>query len=92
MSRPAASAAGPARPKRFRSPAWARFRANRRGWWSLRILCALCALSLFSELISNDRPLVLRVRGRTFFPALFSYTQDDLLGDGVRDALDPNMK
>jgi len=82
--RPSASAAGRARPKRFRSPAWARFRANRRGWWSLRILCALYALSLCAELLCNDRPLVLRVRGRTFFPALSSCTQDELLGDGVR--------
>ena len=41
----------------FRSPAWKRFRANRRGWISLWTFVALYAVSLCSELVSSDRPL-----------------------------------
>ena len=38
-------------PRRFRSsPAWARFRANRRGWWSLWLFVALYAASLCAGL------------------------------------------
>ncbi|MGB1548554.1 MAG: ABC transporter permease, partial [Alphaproteobacteria bacterium] len=34
------------------------FRANQRGFWSLWIFLVLFLLSLFAELIANDRPLV----------------------------------
>ena len=35
---------------------WARFRHNRRGYWSLWIFLLLFGLSLCSELIANDTP------------------------------------
>lgn len=35
---------------------WARFRHNRRGYWSLWIFAVLFALSMCSELIANDKP------------------------------------
>ena len=63
--------------------AWARFRAHRRAWVSLRLLVALYALSLVAEILCNDKPLLLRSGGRTFLPAFRSYTQDALLGNGV---------
>ena len=34
------------------------FRRNRRGWWSLWIFLALFGVSLFAEVIANDRPLL----------------------------------
>ena len=36
----------------------ANFRANRRGYWSLWIFTVLFVVSLFAELIANDRPLL----------------------------------
>ncbi|MCQ5014384.1 hypothetical protein NE615_25595, partial [Escherichia coli] len=39
---------------------WARFRHNRRGYWSLWIFLVLFGLSLCSELIANDKPLLVR--------------------------------
>jgi len=36
------------------------FRAHRRGLWSLRIFAALFLVSLFAEIIANDRPLLIR--------------------------------
>jgi ABC-type dipeptide/oligopeptide/nickel transport system ATPase subunit len=44
------------------------FRASRRGYWSLWIFLALFGLSLFAEVIANDRPLVVRYDGRSVFP------------------------
>ena len=38
----------------LRSPAWKRFRANRRGWWSLWIFVALYAASLCAGLFCGS--------------------------------------
>jgi len=51
------------------------FRASRRGYWSLWIFLALFGLSLFAEVIANDRPLVVRYDGRWYFPVLVSYPE-----------------
>ena len=73
-----------AQPPRHRSSqGWKRFRANKRGWFSLCALVALYGLSLLSELICNDKPLVMRYNGQTFFPAFSAYTQNDILKNDV---------
>ena len=43
--------------------AWLRFKRNRLGYWSLVVFCVLVALSLCAELVSNDRPLIVRYEG-----------------------------
>jgi microcin C transport system permease protein len=48
--------------------AWARFRRNRIGYWSLWIFGALLVVSACAELLSNDRPLVAHYEGRWSFP------------------------
>lgn len=62
---------------------WRRFLAHRRGAWSLRLLAGLYAVSLVAELVCNDRPLLLRYRGRTLVPVLRAYTQDQVTGNGI---------
>ena len=52
------------------------FRANRRGYWSLIIFTALFVISLFAELIANDRPLVVDYRGTLMFPVLHGVSED----------------
>ena len=59
---------------------WARFRRNRRGFWSLWIFVVMFVLSLASELIANDRPLVVHYQDRWFFPALVNYSESDFGG------------
>lgn len=54
---------------------WQRFRANRRAWWSLWIFCTLFTLSLFSELIANDRPFFVWFNSEAYFPALIAYPE-----------------
>ena len=51
------------------------FRANRRGYWSLWIFLVLFGISLFAELIANDRPLVVRFEGRFYFPVFATYPE-----------------
>jgi microcin C transport system permease protein len=50
--------------------AWARFRRNRLGWVSCWILGAMLLVSLASELVSNDRPLIAVWQGQWTFPAI----------------------
>jgi microcin C transport system permease protein len=59
---------------------WARFRQNRRGFWSLWIFAVLFILSLGSELIANDRPLIVHFNDRFYFPVLVSYSESDFGG------------
>ncbi len=47
------------------------FKKNRRGFWSLWIFLLLFALSLFAELIANDKPYLVWHKGEFFFPAIF---------------------
>ena len=59
----------------------ANFRANKRGYWSLWIFLALFVLSLFAELIANDRPLLVRFEGKFFFPIFADYPEKQFGGD-----------
>jgi microcin C transport system permease protein len=54
---------------------WERFKKNRRGYVSLWIFGALFAISLFSECVANERPILARYDGRFYFPALKNYSE-----------------
>jgi microcin C transport system permease protein len=51
------------------------FRANRRGFWSLWVFLVLFGISLVSELIANDRPLLIRYDGRFYLPVVRAYPE-----------------
>ena len=61
--------------------AWARFKRNRLGTWSLWIFVAMLIVSAFAELLSNDRPLVARYDGEMFFPFLNNPPESRFGGD-----------
>jgi len=56
------------------------FNANRRGVWSLWIFLVLFILTMFAELIANDRPLVVSYKGETLFPVLVNYPESTFGG------------
>jgi len=60
---------------------WKRFKANRRGYVSLWIFVGLFALTLFSELLANDRPLLIVYEGRLHFPQLKAYPETAFGGE-----------
>jgi microcin C transport system permease protein len=74
--------------------AWQRFKRNRLGYWSLVLFCVLVVLSLFAELISNDRPLVVRYEGKTYFPMVQDLPETTFGGDFESDTdyLDPFIR
>ena len=53
----------------------ANFRANRRGFWSFWIFLAIFVLTLFAEVIANDRPLLVRYEGAFYVPIARSYPE-----------------
>ncbi|EQC4550178.1 ABC transporter permease subunit [Cronobacter malonaticus] len=59
---------------------WARFRHNRRGYWSLWIFAIIFALSLCAELIANDKPLAVHYQDRWYFPLIHNYSESDFGG------------
>src|SRR3954451_24502364 len=73
-----------AQPRPWLSPLnqrrWRNFCANRRGYWSLSMFVVLFVLSMFSELIANDRPLVVSYKGEILFPVLIDYPEEKFGG------------
>jgi len=59
---------------------WARFKHNRRGYWSLWIFLVFFVLCLGAELLANDKPLVVHYQDRTYFPLVVNYTESDFGG------------
>ena len=67
-----------------RSPnqrAWRRFKRNRLGLWSLRVFVFMLVLSLFAEVLSNDKPLVAHYNGETVWPMLSNPSEVRFGGD-----------
>ena len=60
---------------------WANFKANRRGYWSLWIFSILFVLSLFTEFIANDRPIIVSFKGELYSPIFNDYSEEVFLGD-----------
>ena len=59
----------------------ANFRANGRGYWSFWIMLTLFVLSLFAELIANDKPLLVSFKGHLYVPVLRDYPETTFGGD-----------
>jgi microcin C transport system permease protein len=62
------------------------FKRNRRGFWSCWIFMAMFLISLFAELIANDKPLFIWFDGGIYSPVLFEYTETDFGGEFETEA------
>ncbi len=74
--------------------AWRRFRANRLGYVSLILFLVLFGLSLIGEVLSNDKPLVVRYEGHWYFPVFQTLPETAFGGDfpTPADFLDPFIR
>jgi microcin C transport system permease protein len=61
--------------------AWLRFRRNKLGFRSLVVFSVLFFLSLFAEVVSNDKPLIVRYEGSFYFPLVKAYPEKVFGGD-----------
>lgn len=62
------------------------FRAHRRGYWSMWIFIVLFIVTLMSEFIANDKPLVVNYQGDYFFPIFESYPETMFGGEFETEA------
>jgi len=60
---------------------WNRFRSNRRGYLSLYLFSILFVLTLFSELISNDKPLLIYYDSSFYCPLVKEYAETQFGGE-----------
>lgn len=66
------------------------FIRNRRGYWSFWLFLILFVLSLFAELIANDRPIIASYKGEILFPVAVNYPEEKFGGFLARtDYRDP---
>ena len=65
---------------------WYRFKANKRGYYSLWLFSIAFLLSLCAELISNDKPLVVHYQNEYYFPVFKFYKETDFGGDFETEA------
>lgn len=92
---PAQTTSGP--PSGFFSPTakrrWSNFKANRRGYWSFWIFLIIFFLSLFAELIANDRPIIAVYKGELLVPVMIDYPEEKFGGFLARtDYRDPFIR
>ncbi|WP_340148958.1 ABC transporter permease [uncultured Sneathiella sp.] len=62
------------------------FKANRRGYWSMILFVLLFVISLFAEVIANDKPLVVSYKEQLYFPFLIAYPETAFGGDFETEA------
>ncbi|MEE3278410.1 MAG: ABC transporter permease [Pseudomonadota bacterium] len=59
----------------------ANFKANRRGYYALWLFLILFGLSLFAELLANDKPIILYLNGTLHWPVFELVTETELGGE-----------
>ncbi|MGZ5095642.1 MAG: ABC transporter permease, partial [Burkholderiales bacterium] len=74
--------------------AWRRFRSNKLGYFSLIIFAVLFGMSLLAEVLSNDKPLIVRYNGHWYFPLVQTLPETTFGGDfpTPTDYLDPLIR
>ncbi len=60
---------------------WVLFRQNKRGFYSLILFVLLFGASLFAEVLSNDKPFLVRFQGGYYYPMWFIYPETVFGGD-----------
>lgn len=61
------------------------FKANRRGYYSAIILLTLFTLSVFAELIANDKPILISYHGHLMSPILKTYIEKNTFDGGIME-------
>jgi microcin C transport system permease protein len=73
---------------------WLNFTRNRRGYWSMWLFLTLFLISLFAEFIANDKPFLIQMGGKLYFPAVISYPETAFGGEfeTAADYRDPYLQ
>ena len=63
-----------------------RFKKIKRAWYSFLVLSALFVLSLFAEILCNDRPYLMSYNGKLYFPMFQFYPEKEFGGKYLTEA------
>ncbi len=74
------------RPVSLAARRWRNFKANRRAWYSTWIFSALFVITLFAEVVANDKPVLLVYDGGVYFPVLFYYPETAFANEFVPES------
>jgi len=66
--------------------AWGKFKKNKRGYYSLWLFSIVFLMSLFAEVISNDKPLIVHYQNEYYFPVVQFYKETTFGGDFETEA------
>ncbi len=62
------------------------FKANKRGYWSLWLFLALFLITLFAEIVANEKPILVYYQGEFFSPVLRAYPETTFGGEFETEA------
>ena len=65
---------------------WNNFKRNRRAFWSLIIFMVVFTITLFAEVLANDKPILVNYRGEYFVPIVTFYPETTFGGDFKTEA------
>ncbi len=69
------------------------FKANRRGYWSFWLFLIMFVMSLASNILANDRPILAWYKNELLFPAFVTYPEEKFGGFLARtDYRDPTIE
>ena len=60
---------------------WKNFKSSKRSIYSLYIFLILFIISLFSEIISNDKPIIMSIDNKIYYPYIINYQEIDFGGE-----------
>ncbi len=60
---------------------WQNFKNNRKAYFSLWIFGACFLISLFAELVANDKPIIIKYKNSLYFPIFNFYSEEDFGGE-----------
>ncbi len=73
---------------------WRNFRRNNRAYWSLIIFSVLFFISLFAEILANDKPIIANYKGKWHYPIVQFYPETAFGGEFQVEAVyrDPEVQ
>ncbi|SHJ58835.1 microcin C transport system permease protein [Shimia gijangensis] len=65
---------------------WRNFKRNRRAYWSLILFSIAFVVTMFAEVLANDRPILVRYQGEFYVPVAKFYPETAFGGDFKTEA------
>lgn len=65
---------------------FAKFKSNKRGWYSLWFFGFIFLASLFADFIANDKPIYIHFDGEHYLPIFFTYSEQEFGGEFETEA------